>query len=268
MSVTPSRLSLNQMTVDQWGVRDAAAACKRHGVEWIALWRHKVAGIGVREAAAIVRGEGLRVSSLCRGGMFPAATAEERALKIQDNKLAIDEAVELGTSVVCLVCGAAPDRDVQGARQMIEDGIAEVVPYARERGVRLGIEPLHPMFCSDRSAICSLRQANDLAERLDVGVVIDVYHVWWDPDLYPQIERAGKRILGFHVNDWVAPPVDHLKGRVMMGDGVIEIKRMREAVDAAGYEGPIEVEIFNQVLWDSPGDEVMAKMVERFALTV
>jgi sugar phosphate isomerase/epimerase len=262
------RLSLNQMTVDQWGVREAATACQRHGVEQIGLWRQKVALVGLREAAEMVRGEGLKVSSLCRGGMFPAATKEERALRIQDNKLAVDEAVTLGTDVLCLVCGPAPDRDLEGARGMVEDGIAAVAPYARERGVRLGIEPLHPMFCADRSVISSLKQANEIAEALDVGVVIDVYHVWWDPDLFQQIERAAGRIVGFHVSDWVAPPPDHLKGRAMMGDGVIEIRRIREAVDAAGYKGPIEVEIFNQALWDSDGDEVMAKMVERFALVV
>ncbi len=267
MSVSLSRLSLNQMTLDQWGVREAAEACKRHRVEWISLWRQKIALCGLDEAVKIVRGEGLKLSSLCRGGMFPAATAAEREQRIEDNRRAVDEAVALGSEVLVLVCGPPPDRDVAGARQMVEDGIAAVAPYARERGIKLGIEPLHPMFCADRSVISSLALANTMAEKLDVGVVIDVYHVWWDPNLYSEIERARGRILGFHVSDWIAPPPDHLKGRVMMGDGVIEIRKIREAVDATGYDGPIEVEIFNQKLYDSPGDDVMQLIIERFALT-
>ncbi len=268
MAISLSRLSLNQLTIDQWSVREAAEACKRHGVEWISLWRHKVAECGRKEALAAVRGEGLRLSSLCRGGMFPAATEAERRERIDDNKRAIDEAAEFGTDLLVLVCGPAPNRDVDGARRMVEDGIAAIEPYALARGVKLGIEPLHPMFCADRSVICSLAQANTMAEKLGVGVVIDVYHVWWDPNLYTEIKRAQGRILGFHVSDWIAPPPAHLKGRAMMGDGVIEIRRIREAVDAAGYKGPIEVEIFNQALTDAPGEEVMSQLVERFALTV
>ena len=268
MAISLSRLSLNQMTVDQWSVREAAEACRRHGVEWIGLWRHKVAECGMAEALAAVRGEGLKVSSLCRGGMFPAATEAERKERIEDNRRAVDEAAAFGTDLLVLVCGPGPDRDLDGARRMVDDGIAAVAPYARERGVRLGIEPLHPMFCADRSVVCSLGQANTMAERLDVGVVIDVYHVWWDPNLYSEIERARGRILGLHVSDWIAPPPAHLKGRGMMGDGVIEISRIRRAVEAAGYSGPIEAEIFNQELTDSPGDEVMTRVVERFALTV
>lgn len=267
MSLSLNRLSLNQMTLDQWSVREAAEACSRHGVECISLWRQKIALSGLDEAINIVRGEGLKLSSLCRGGMFPAATAPERAQRVDDNRRAIDEAVALGSEVLVLVCGPAPDRDLAGARQMVEDGISAIAPYARERGVRLGIEPLHPMFCADRSVISSLALANTMAEKLDVGVVIDVYHVWWDPNLYAEIERARGRILGFHVSDWIAPPPDHLKGRAMMGDGVIEIRKIREAVDAAGYSGPIEVEIFNQKLYDSPGDDVMRLMIERFAMT-
>jgi sugar phosphate isomerase/epimerase len=166
-----------------------------------------------------------------------------------------------------LVCGPAPDRDIEAARQMVRDGIATLVPYAEERGVKLAIEPLHPMFAADRSVIVTLAQALDIAEQFEpqqVGVAIDVYHVWWDPTVYQQITRATGRILGFHVNDWIVPPPDFLMGRGMMGDGVIELRRLRSAVDVAGYQGPIEVEIFNQPLWDTPGDEVLALMCERF----
>jgi sugar phosphate isomerase/epimerase len=262
------RLSLNQMTTDQWSAPEAIAGCVRHGVPGIAFWRHKIAQTGLAETARIVKGSGLSVSSLCRGGMFPAATAAERQAKIDDNRVAIDEAAELGAEVLVLVCGPAPDKDIQGARQMVEDGIAAIKSHADARGVKLGIEPLHPMFAGDRSVVVSLAQANGMAERLEVGVVIDVYHVWWDPDVYAQIERAQGRIMGFHVNDWIMPLPDMLKGRGMMGDGVIEIRRLREAVDKAGYSGPIEVEIFNQKLYDMPGDDLMSLMVERFEATI
>jgi sugar phosphate isomerase/epimerase len=200
--------------------------------------------------------------------MFPAAAAAERQARIEDNKRAIDEAVALGTDVLVLVCGPAPDRDLDGARMMVEEGIAAVKSHADSCGVKLGIEPLHPMFAADRSVIVSFAQANRMAEELGVGVVIDVYHVWWDPEVYAQIERAAGRILGFHVNDWIVPLPDPLKGRGMMGDGVIEIKRLREAVDRAGYTGPIEVEIFNQKLYDMPGDELMKLMIDRFETEV
>ena len=151
---------------------------------------------------------------------------------------------------------------------MVEDGIRALLPYARARGVRLAIEPLHPMFAGDRSVVVTLAQANAMAARIAspvVGVAVDVYHVWWDPDVYAR-DRARRRaaILGFHVSDWLVPPPDHLLGRGMMGDGVIELRRLREAVDAAGYTGPIEVEIFNQQIWDTPGDEVLALVKERF----
>jgi sugar phosphate isomerase/epimerase len=263
-----NRLSLNQMTTDQWSVREAIEGCVRHGVPAIAFWRHKVAETSLAETVTMVRDSGLSVSSLCRGGMFPAATEAERQARIDDNKRAIDEAAQLGANVLVLVCGPAPDKDIDGARKMVEDGIAAVKDHANAAGIQLGIEPLHPMFAGDRSVIVSLAQANSMAERLGVGVVIDVYHVWWDPDVYAQIERARGRILGFHVNDWIVPLPDMLKGRGMMGDGVIEIRRLREAVDQAGYQGPIEVEIFNQKLYDMPGDELMKLMVQRFEATV
>lgn len=262
-----ARLSFNQATTQQWNVRQAVDGCVRAGIPAIGLWRQKVAETGLTQSARIVRDAGLRVSSLCRGGFFPAATAAERQARIDDNRRAIDEAAELGTDVLVLVCGPAPDRDIQAARDMVRDGIAEVVPYARERGVKLAIEPLHPMFAADRSVIVMLTQALDIAEQFDrelVGVAIDAYHVWWDPDVYYQIKRAGDRILGFHVNDWIVPLPDVLNGRGMMGDGVIELRRLRTAVDAAGYHGPIEVEIFNQALWNMPGDELLALMCKRY----
>jgi sugar phosphate isomerase/epimerase len=154
---------------------------------------------------------------------------------------------------------------------MVEDGIAAIIPYAAQRGVKLGIEPLHPMFAGDRSVIVTLEQANSLVQRLDsphVGVVIDIYHVWWDPNVYQQIALAQGHILGFHVSDWIVPPPDLLLGRGMMGDGIVELRRLRAAVEQAGYSDLIEVEIFNRALWDMPGDDVLALMKERFILHV
>ena len=169
--------------------------------------------------------------------------------------------------MLVLVCGAAVDRDIEGARAMIAEAIGILAPFAGAHGVRLGIEPLHPISAADRSAIVTLKQANDLAEQFpaqQVGVVIDAYHVWWDPELEAEIARSGARILGFHVDDWLVPLPDPLLGRGMMGDGVIELRRLRRLVDAAGYTGPIEVEIFNQAIWDEPGDEVLEQMKKRY----
>jgi sugar phosphate isomerase/epimerase len=262
-----SRLSLNQMTTRSWGVSEAADGCARAGISWIGLWRHKVDETGLKESARIVRDAGLKVSSLCRGGMFPAATKAERAARVDDNRRAVDEAVELGTDVLVLVCGAAPDRDIDAARAMVEEGIERALPYAEDAGIRLGIEPLHPAFAADRSVISTLGEANGIVERLgssQVGVVVDVFHVWWDPVLYVEIERARGHILGFHVNDWLRGGGDPLVSRGMMGDGVIELRRMRESVEAADYAGPIEVEIFNEEVWAMPGDEALRLMGERY----
>lgn len=261
------RLSLNQITTDRLSMREAVDACVRAEVPWIALWRHKVSEAGLAESKRLVRDAGLRISSLCRGGYFPAATAEARQERLDDNRRAVEEAAELGTDTLVLVCGPAPDRDIDFARRTVAEAIAELVPFARSHGVKLGIEPLHPMYAAERSVINTLAQANILAEQFDVkdvGVVVDAFHVWWDPELYTQIDRASGRILGFHVSDWIVPTPDLLMGRGMMGDGVIELRRMRHAVEAAGYAGPIEVEIFNRAIWDMPGDDALSLIKDRY----
>jgi sugar phosphate isomerase/epimerase len=215
----------------------------------------------------MIRDSGLRVSSLCRGGFFPAATRSERLERIDDNRRAIDQAAELGASCVVLVCGPAPDRDIDGARTMVAEGIAAIVPHARDRGVRLGIEPLHPMFAADRSVIVTLAEALDLASQFDpanVGIVVDVFHVWWDPRLYAELRRAAGRIHGFHISDWAVPLPGVVTGRSMMGDGVIELRRIRNAVDDTGYHGPIEVEIMNEQIWAQPIDQTFEQMVRRY----
>ena len=274
MAPTPpdlSRLSLNQRTTNNWGVQEAVEGCVRAGIPWIGLWRDKVAETGLEESARIVREAGLRVSSLCRGGMFPAETAAERRSHLDDNRRAVEEAATLGTDVLVLVCGPSPNRDLEAARSMVEEGIDLLAPYAAEMGVKLGIEPFHPALMTERSVIVTLAQALDIAERFDpdqVGVVVDVYHVFWDPNLFSQTARASGRILGFHVNDWVVPTRDPLLERGMMGDGVIELRRIRTAVEDAGYAGPIEVEIFNPEIWSRPGDKILATMKERYAALV
>jgi sugar phosphate isomerase/epimerase len=198
--------------------------------------------------------------------MFPAATPEERRERIDDNRRAIEEAVTLGAAVLVLVCGPAPDRDLDGARRMVEDAIATLAPVARAAGIQLGIEPLHPMFAASRSVVVTLEQALKMAESFgpEVGVVIDAYHVWWDPNLYPLIERTRGKIAGFHVSDWIPLLADPLMSRGMMGDGSIELRRIRATIDSAGYTGPIEVEIFNESLWRKPVDETLRLCAARF----
>lgn len=261
------RLSFNQITSNRWSLYEAAEGAARAEIPWIALWRHKIEEIGIAESKRAVKHAGLQVSSVCRGGMFPAVTRAERIARLDDNRRAVDEAAELEAEVLVLVCGPAPDKDIAKAREWVCEGIEQLLPYAAERGVKLGIEPLHPMYAADRSVIVTLAQASDLAEQFDsqhVGVIVDAFHVWWDPDLYRQIERAGQRILGFHVSDWIVPMPDLLMGRGMMGEGVIELRNIREAVERAGYSGPIEVEIFNQSIWDQPGDETLSDVKRAF----
>lgn len=268
MTFLLDRLSLNQKTVNGWSLPEAVEGCLRAGIPWIGVWRDKIEETGLDESARIIRESGLKVSSLCRGGMFPAVSAEGRAKSIEDNKRAIEEAAAIGTDTLVMVCGGLSGvRAIDDARAMVRDGIEAIIPFAEAHGVKIGIEPLHPAFAADRSVISLLREANDLAGHFgspQVGVVIDIYHVWWDPGVYPEISRARGNTLGFHVNDWLVPNTDPLMSRGMMGDGVVENRRLREAVDAEGYRGPIEVEIFNADIWAMDGDEVLRLMKERF----
>ena len=262
-----TRLSFNQATAERASLPDVIEACARGGVPGISIWRHKLAETGVVRAAGQLRDAGLWVSSVCRGGMFPASSAAERAARIDDNRRALDDAAALGAEVLVLVCGAAPDRDIGAARSMVADGIAAIAPYALERGVRLGIEPLHPAFAAERSCITTMREARLMSEQYaasNVGVVVDVYHVWWDPERAEEIARLGDRIAGYHVNDWLVPVKNVLMNRGMMGDGVIELRRIRGEIERAGYRGPIEVEIFNESIWERPLDELVRLTKERF----
>ncbi|MFG2137247.1 sugar phosphate isomerase/epimerase family protein [Streptomyces sp. NPDC048650] len=275
-----ARLSLNQETVRQWSLPELAAGCARAGVRGVGLWRAPVQEYGVAAAARLIRSTGLEVTSLCRGGFFTAEDPQERAAALADNRAAIEEAATLGTGTLVLVSGGLPSgsRDLPGARERIADALAELAPYAAERGVRLAIEPLHPMYAADRCVVSTLAQALDLAERFpadQVGVVVDTYHLWWDDTVGAEIARAGgaagggPRIAAFQLADWVTPlPEGVLLGRGQLGDGSVDLRWFRERVDAAGYRGPIEVEIFSPALWRRDGAEVLAEIVDRFAAHV
>ena len=266
-----ARLSLNQITLSSWSVSQAVEGCVRHGIPSIALWRHKIAEAGLSACVRSVRDAGLHVSSVCRGGMFPATTRAGRQDNLEDNFRAVDEAAALKADSLVLVVGGAAETGLSEARKMVEDGIAALLPYAREHGVKLGIEPLHPMYAAERAVVNTIAQALDLASAYppqEVGLVLDVFHIWWDPQVLPSIAAAVGRIYGFHVNDWLVPLPDLLLGRGMMGDGVIDSRMLRLAVDQTGYTGPIEVEIFNRKIWDSDPDQVLTQMIERFTTLV
>jgi len=270
-----AKASLNTATVkSQWDLKQCVEGCLRHGFAGISPWRDIVQAAGVDEAARIVRGSGLEVTGLCRGGMFPASTPEGRQAAHDDNCRAVDEALAIGANCLVMVCGGLPEgsKDIIGARAQIEDGLSRLLDYSRPAGMPLAIEPLHPMYAADRAAVNTMGQANDLCDRLGdgVGIAVDVYHVWWDPDLYTEITRAGKeRILAFHVCDWLVPTRDLLTDRGMMGDGAIDIQLIRSWVEAAGYDGLYEVEIFSALdWWTLDADDVMLTIKERIASAV
>jgi sugar phosphate isomerase/epimerase len=265
-------LSINLATVrQQWNLREAVEACARHGIKAVDPWRDQVAALGLDESARVIKAHGMRVTGYCRGGMFPAADRAGQLAAIDDNMRAIDEAATLGAECLILVAGGLPKgtRDILAARQMVAEGIAAVLPHARACRVPIAIEPLHPMYAADRACVNTLCQALDLCDVLGegTGVAIDAYHVWWDPALSAQIARAGasKRILAYHICDWLVPTRDMLTDRGMMGDGVIDLPCIRQWVEKARYRGFVEVEIFSaENWWKRPGDEVLSTCIERF----
>jgi sugar phosphate isomerase/epimerase len=265
-------LSINLATVrEQWNLGEAVEACAKLGIKAVDPWRDQVAKFGLENSAQAIKDNGMRVTGYCRGGMFTHADAKGRAAAIDDNKRAIDEAKALGAECLVLVVGGVPQgsHDIVGARTQVAEGISAVLDHARGAKMPLAIEPLHPMYAADRACVNTLKQALDLAGQIapDVGVAIDVYHVWWEPGLAEQIARAGaeKRIFAHHICDWLVPTKDMLLDRGMMGDGVIDLKGFRRMIEAAGYFGPQEVEIFSAGdWWKRPGEEVLKTCIERY----
>ena len=268
-----SRLSINSATTKKWTLAQVVEGCVNAGIPSIGPWRDRVEEAGLDKAARLIKDAGLRVSSLCRGGFLTAPDAEGQAAALADNRAAILEAVALDTRELFLVVGglAPGEKDVVAARQRVADRLADLVPFAEEHGVRLVLEPLHPMYAADRALISTLGQALDLAAPFDasaVGVAVDTFHVWWDPELKAQIERAGRenRIASYQVCDFNMPiAADPLLSRGYMGDGVVDFATIGTWVRDAGYTGDIEVEIFNQGIWDTDGNTVLATVKERYA---
>lgn len=264
------RLSLNTATTKNWTLAEAVAGCVKAGVPGIGVWRDRVAEHGAVRAGQLIRAAGLTATSLCRAGFFTAADRAGRIAALADNRLAVREAADIGTGVLVLVCGGLPpgSRDLPAARRMVADGVGELSRYAAQYGVHLALEPLHPMFCADRAVVSTLGQALDIVEEIggdNVGVVVDTYHLWWDPQLYAQIKRAGRRILAFQICDWVLPlPADAVLGRGHVGDGYIDVAAISRAVADTGYAGYTEVEIFNQRVWDTPGGQTLDTVVSRY----
>ena len=283
-SVDHRLLSLNTATVRKQGdLLQIIDACARHNIRAIDPWRDQVASAGCERAARAVRDAGLALSGYCRGGMFPSDAARRGEVR-DDNRRAVDEAKALGAPCIVLVAGGLPQysrpgsaasKDIAAARGQVRDAIGEMLDYARQAELPLAIEPLHPVYAADRACVNTTRQALDLCDALDpqrsgaLGVALDVYHVWWDPELMAQIARAGKeRLLAFHVCDWLVPTRDILNDRGMMGDGVIDIRTLRAAVEAQGFDGYCEIEIFSNDWWAKPMDDVLRTCIERHRTVV
>ncbi len=273
MSIIPlndlSRLCIHTITTKPWSIEEASGNYSAAGVKGITVWRDTLSGRDIKKTGDMLRQNGLTVVSLCRGGFFPSREQSKRQAAIDDNRRAIDEAFRLGTGLIVLVCGADPAQSLEDSRKQIFEGISAVLPDAEAAGVRLAIEPLHPMYADTRSAINTIAQANDMAEKLNspwVGVAVDVFHLWWDPQLEKEIERCGKHdnLLAFHICDWKSPTVDMLNDRGLMGEGCIPLRKIRSWVEATGFNGFIEVEIFSNEYWKQDQPLFLEKIINAY----
>jgi len=273
MSATPlkdlSKLCIHTITAKPWAIEEAAKNYAAAGVKGITVWRDALEGRNIRQTGNLLREHDLTVVSLCRGGFFPYKDPNKRKAALDDNRKAIEEAAALGTSLIVLVCGADPGQPLEESRKQIQDGIAAVLPEATAAGVRLAIEPLHPMYADSRSAINTLAQANDMAEALNspyVGVAVDVYHLWWDPSLQQEIKRCGEHgnLMAFHICDWKSPTTDLLLDRGLMGEGCIPIRQIRAWVEATGFTGFNEVEIFSTAYWQEDQSVFLKKIIKAY----
>jgi len=260
-----SRLCLHTITTKPWDIETAINKYAAAGVKGITVWRQWLEGRDYIQVGRAIKEAGLQTVSLCRGGFFPAKDKKSRQAAIDDNRRTIDEAAAINAPLVVLVCGAVPGQSLEESRQQIQDGIAACLDHARSADVKLAIEPLHPMYAADRSAVNTLKQANEMCDRLDdpyVGVAVDVYHLWWDPELEKEIGRCGKagRLLAFHICDWRTPTIDMLNDRGLMGEGCINIRQIRGWVEEAGFTGFNEVEIFSNRWWARDQDQFLAQI--------
>jgi len=264
-----SQLCIHTITLKPWNIEEAAKKFSAAGVKGITVWRDTLEGRNIKQTGKMLREQGLTIVSSCRGGFFPDKDERKRKAAIDDNRRAIDEAAELGTAILVLVCGADPTQSLEDSRKQIQDGIVALLPDAAAAGVRLAIEPLHPMYADTRSAINTLSQANDMAEALHspwVGVAVDVYHLWWDPCLEREIKRCGENgnLLAFHVCDWKVPTTDLLLDRGLMGEGCIPLKKIRGWVESAGFNGFNEVEIFSSAWWKEDQSGFLHKIIHAY----
>jgi sugar phosphate isomerase/epimerase len=264
-----SKLCIHTITTKPWKIEEAALYFSAAGVKGISVWRDTLEGRNIIETGKILRDHDLTIVSLCRGGFFPAKDLNKRKSALDDNRRAIDEAAELGAPMLVLVCGADPSQPLEESRKQIRDGVGELIAHASSAGIGLAIEPLHPMYADTRSAINTMTQANDIAEELNspwVGVAVDVYHVWWDPFLEKEIKRCGEsgHLMAFHICDWKVPTGDMLLDRGLMGEGCIPVKQIRSWVEAAGFIGFNEVEIFSSAYWKENQSEYLRKIIKAY----
>ncbi len=263
-------LSIHTITNKPWSGEMCIQKYAAAGVQGITFWRSNFATESATKLGRRAREAGLAVTGLARGGFFPAPTAAGRLAAIDDNRRALAEAHDCGAPCLVLVCGAVPGQALTESRQQITDGIATLIPEARAAGVRLAIEPLHPMYADDRSAILTVGQANDVCEALgspaEVGIAMDVFHTWWDAALEQEIARAGAagRLLSYHICDWKTPTEDLLNDRGLMGEGCINLRQIRGWMEAAGFTGYDEVEVFSNRWWASDQDAYLAQIVASY----
>ncbi len=265
-----NRLCIHTITTKPWSTEQCITNYAKAGVTGITFWRYNLDGRNANDVGRMARESGLEVVSLARGGFFPAVTAADRQKAIDDNKLCIDQAHGLGAPLIVLVCGAVPGQPLSESRKQIAEGIAAVLPHAEAAGVKLSIEPLHPMYADDRSAVNTMRQAHEICDALgspaSVGIAADVYHIWWDPELKAMIDLAGQtgRLHAYHICDWKTPTTDLLNDRGLMGEGCINLKEIGEWVDATGFKGHREVEIFSTQRWAMDQDEWLKQIVKAY----
>lgn len=264
-----NKLCVHSITTKPWSLTESVEKFQAAGVSGISVWQDAAEAIGLKEAKKLLADSDLDVVSYVRGGFFPHASLDDRQTAIDNNKQLIDEAAEIGAPLLVLVCGAEPKQLLTESRKQIQEGIEAIIPYAESRNIKLGIEPLHPMYADTRSAIVNMAQANEVAEKIDhdlVGVVIDVYHLWWDDQLESEINRCGKKdnIFAFHTCDWNVPTENMLTDRGLMGAGAIPTRQIRQWVEAAGFNGYIEVEIFSDHFWSQDQDNYLASIIEAY----